>query len=102
MYVTISNAMEGEDPLVPKLTDREASGKRLVLGFDGGCSACGELARRIEERLAGRLEVRNLREPLVQEWRKKALGEDLPLAPTLFEVKRSGSSSGVDRLAVGG
>jgi len=79
--------MEGEDPLVPKLTDREASGKRLVLGFDGGCSACGELARRIEERLAGRLEVRNLREPLVQEWRKKALGEDLPLAPTLFEVR---------------
>lgn len=77
----------GEGPRMPKLTDREASGKRLVLGFDGGCSACGELARRIEERLAGRLEVCNLREPLIQEWCKKALGEDLPLTPTLFEVR---------------
>ena len=72
---------------MPKVTDREASGKKLVLGFDGGCSACGELARRIERRLAGRLEIRNLRDPLVQEWREKALGEDLPLAPTLFEVR---------------
>ncbi len=57
------------------------------MGFDGGYLACGELARRKEERLAGRLEVRNLREPLVREWRKKALGKDLPLAPTLFEVR---------------
>ncbi len=73
---------------MPKLTDREASGKRLVLGFDGGCSACGELARRIEERLAGRLEVLNFHEPSVEEWRQRALGEDAPLVPTLFEVSR--------------
>ncbi len=72
---------------MPKLTGKETPGKRLVLGFDGGCSACSELARRIEERLAGKLEVLSLREPEVEEWRKKALGEDAPLVPTLFEIR---------------
>ena len=71
---------------MPKLTGRQNIGRRLVLGFDGGCSACGELARRIEEQLAGRLEILNLHEPRVEEWRKKTLGEASPLAPTLFEV----------------
>ena len=79
----------------------EASARRLVLGFDGGCSACGELARRIEERLAGRLEVLNLREPRVEEWRRKALGEDAPLAPTLFEVRGGGDHQEVVRAWTG-
>jgi murein DD-endopeptidase MepM/ murein hydrolase activator NlpD len=72
---------------VPKLTGRQAPGKRLVLGFDGGCSACGELARRIGERLSGKLEILSLHDPQVEEWRKKTLGEEAPLIPTLFEVK---------------
>ena len=74
---------------MPKLTGRQTPGKRLVLSFDGGCSACSELARRIGERLAGRLEILSLREPQVEEWRKKTLGEDAPLVPTLFEVRGS-------------
>ena len=41
---------------MPKLTGRQTPGKRLVLGFDGWCSACSELARRIGKRLAGRLD----------------------------------------------
>lgn len=71
------------------LTGKHPSGKRLVLGYDGGCSACEELARRIEEQLTGRLEVRNLCDPRVEEWRKKTLGENAPLAPTLFEVRKN-------------
>jgi len=63
---------------MPEITSKQTSGKRLVLGFDGGCSACGELARRIEERLSGRLEVLSLHDPRVEEWRKRALGEGAP------------------------
>ncbi len=72
---------------MPELKGRQAPGKRLVLGFDGGCSACSELARRIGERLAGKIEVLSLHEPRVEEWREKTLGEDAPLVPTLFEVR---------------
>lgn len=75
----------GRDSRLPKPIGKEASGKRLVLGFDGGCSACGELARRIGE-TTSKLEVCSLHEPRVEEWRKKALGQDPPLVPTLFEV----------------
>ena len=75
---------------MPEVTGRRTTGARLVLGFDGGCSACSGLAQRIEDRLAGKLEVLSLREPRVEEWRKKTLGEDAPLVPTLFEVKESG------------
>lgn len=72
---------------MPEITGKQTSGKRLVLGYDGGCSACGELARRIEERLSGRLEVLSLHDPRVEEWRKRTLGEGAPLVPTLFEVR---------------
>jgi len=51
---------------MPQITGKQTSGKRLVLGFDGGCSACGMLARRIEERLAGKLEVLSLHDPRVE------------------------------------
>jgi hypothetical protein len=72
---------------MPEMTGKQTSGKRLVLGFDGGCSACGERARRIEARLTGRLEVLSLHDPRVEEWRKRTLGDDAPLVPTLFEVR---------------
>lgn len=75
---------------MPEVMGRQTSANRLVLGFDGGCSACSGLARRIEEQLAGKLEVLSLREPRLEEWRKKTLGEDAPLVPTLFEVRESG------------
>lgn len=66
---------------------REAHGaRRLVLGFDGGCTACSDLARRIEERVGDKLEVRSLHHPQVEHWRGQALGENAPWVPTLFEV----------------
>lgn len=61
--------------------------KRLVLGFDGGCGTCLELAKKIDEQVGDRLEVQNLRDPQLVGWRSQALGEDAPWAPTLFEVK---------------
>jgi hypothetical protein len=61
-------------------------GRRLVLGFDGGCATCSDLARRIKEASEGRLEVLSLHEPMVKKWRKKALGGNASSAPTLFEI----------------
>lgn len=61
--------------------------RKLVLGFDAGCLTCSDLARRIDERVGGKLEVRSLHDPLLEKWRKETLGEDAPLAPTLFEVR---------------
>jgi hypothetical protein len=60
--------------------------RKLVLGFDAGCLTCSELARRIEERVGGRIEVRSLNDPLMQHWRESALGEAAPWAPTLVEL----------------
>ncbi|BBL80425.1 hypothetical protein RxyAA322_22790 [Rubrobacter xylanophilus] len=61
-------------------------GRRLVLGYDGGCGACSALAQRIEEAVGERLEVRSLHDPQVEHWREQALGKDAPWAPTLIEV----------------
>ncbi|BBL80441.1 hypothetical protein RxyAA322_22950 [Rubrobacter xylanophilus] len=61
-------------------------GRRLVLGYDGGCGACSALAQRIEEAVGERLEVRSLYDPQVEHWREEALGKDAPWAPTLIEV----------------
>jgi hypothetical protein len=47
------------------------------------------MVERIKERVGDKLEVMSLRDPQVQEWREKALGQDAPWAPTLFEVNGS-------------
>lgn len=60
--------------------------RRLVLGFDAGCGMCSDLASRIAERVGDKLEVRSLYHPEIEHWRKQALREDAPWAPTLFEV----------------
>lgn len=62
-------------------------GRRLVLGFDAGCTTCGDVARRIEAEVGEKLEVRPLHDPQMAHWREEALGEDAPWAPTLVEVK---------------
>ncbi|WP_273886508.1 hypothetical protein [Rubrobacter naiadicus] len=61
--------------------------RHLILGFDAGCMTCSELAHSIEEAAGGRLEVRSLHDPQVEHWRKQALGENAPWAPTLIEVR---------------
>ncbi len=65
------------------------SGRKLVLGFDAGCMTCSELARRIEERVEDRIEIRSLNDPQMEHWRRQVFGEDAPWAPTLIEVKGS-------------
>ncbi len=61
--------------------------RHLILGFDAGCMTCSDLAHSIEEAAGGRLEVRSLHDPQVEHWRKQALGENAPWAPTLIEVR---------------
>lgn len=62
-------------------------GRRLVLGFDGGCFTCSGLAKEIEKLSEGRLEVLSLRDPQMEQWRNKALGANASWAPTLIEIK---------------
>lgn len=65
---------------------RNGGRRRLVLGFDAGCMTCSESARKVEERVGDRLEVRSLHEPQVEHWRNQALGVDAPWVPTLIEI----------------
>lgn len=70
-----------------KRVDKESpNATRLVLGFDGGCLSCSMLAEHIKEQVGDKLEIKSLRDPQVQGWRKETLGEDAPWAPTLVEV----------------
>src|SRR5918994_1677836 len=62
-------------------------GRRLVLGFDAGCMTCSRLAERIEDRVGDRIEIRSLNDPAMAHWRREALGENAPWAPTLVEVE---------------
>lgn len=67
--------------------NRSSNARRLVLGLDAGRSTCSSLAARLEKRVGEKLDVRNLRDLDVREWREQALGEDDEWAPTLFEVE---------------
>jgi hypothetical protein len=69
---------------------RPGAERRLVLGFDAGCMTCSDLARRIEEMVSDKLEVRSLHDPQMAHWRKQAMGEEAPWAPTLVEVEPDG------------
>ena len=68
---------------------RNGDGRRLVLGFDARCMTCNGLAQRIEEAVGDRLEIRSLNDPMMRQWRRQALGENAPWAPTLIEVNGS-------------
>ena len=70
-------------------TNIQASGRRLVLGFDAGCMTCSDLAQRIEEAVGGKLEIRSLSDPMMEHWRREVFGEDALRAPTLVEVNGS-------------
>ena len=68
-------------------TNNQTTGARkLVLGFDAGCTTCSDLARQIEQRVGDKLEVRSLYDPQVEHWRRQVLGEDAPWTPTLIEI----------------
>ena len=61
--------------------------RRLILGFDAGCASCSDLARRVEETVGNKLEMLSLHNPQVEQWRRQALGENAPWAPTLIEIE---------------
>jgi len=70
-----------------KEKNNQLGGRRLMLGFDAGCMTCSGLAKRIEETVGDKLQVRNLHDPHMEHWREQALGENAPWAPTLVEVR---------------
>ena len=68
-------------------TNNQTSGaRRLVLGFDAGCTTCSGLAKKIRDAVGDRLEIRSLNDPMMQHWRNEVFGDDAPWAPTLVEV----------------
>jgi hypothetical protein len=67
--------------------------KRLVLGFDAGCTACVDLAARVGELVGEKVDIRDLSEPRVEHLRKQALGKDAPWTPTLIEISPDGAKA---------
>lgn len=59
----------------------------LFLGFDASCGECSRIARRITEGSGERVQVMSLRSEAMQEWRRGALGDNPPWAPTLVVEK---------------
>ena len=57
-----------------------------VLGFDADCSFCKEVAEEIRDRFGEHLELRDLRESEMTEWRREALGENPAWTPVLVKV----------------
>jgi hypothetical protein len=67
----------------------------LVLAFDADCHRCRAVAAAVRGRAPG-LEVLPLRDYRVAAWRREALGDDPPHAPTLLAV--TAAPDGTDRV----
>ena len=67
----------------------------LVLAVDADCRRCRAVAAAVRERAPG-LEVLPLRDYRVAAWRREALGDDPPHAPTLLAV--TAAADGTDRV----
>jgi hypothetical protein len=67
----------------------------LVLAFDADCGRCRAVAAAVRARAPG-LEVLPLRDYRVAAWRREALGDDPPHAPTLLAV--TAAPDGTDRV----
>lgn len=68
-------------------TTPEVRRRRLVLGYDAGCMTCSSIAKRVRKEVGDALEILSLRDPQVEYWRRRALGENAPWAPTLIETQ---------------
>ncbi len=72
------------------LQTNHSGNERWILGFDGGCTMCNDLPGRIDVISQGTLTVRNLRDPELGRWRRKAFGESTPWEPALFLITEDG------------
>ncbi|MBB6122252.1 bacteriocin fulvocin C-related protein [Nocardiopsis algeriensis] len=59
---------------------------RWVLAFDASCERCRAVSAVVEDACADRIELLPLLHPEVERWRRDALGEHAPWAPTLIRV----------------
>lgn len=67
--------------------NREDRETRWVLGFDGGCCACSDIAKQIVDLSRGRMSAASLRSCMLLKWREQTLGADAPWLSTLFAVE---------------
>ncbi|GIH74592.1 bacteriocin fulvocin C-related protein [Planobispora longispora] len=65
---------------------KENSKSQWILAFDASCGQCRGLADKVKKFSGNRLGIIPLTHPNVVTWRKQALGEDAPYAPTLIRV----------------
>jgi hypothetical protein len=77
------------------VTRRRGVPDGLVLAFDADCHRCRAVAAAVRARAPG-LEVLPLRDYRVAAWRREALGDDPPHAPTLLAV--GAAPDGTDRV----
>jgi hypothetical protein len=75
---------------------RSSDRDRWILAFDGSCCRCRSVADRVEETGNGKLDVMPLTHSEVEDWRKRALGDDAPFVPTLIRVRTTASAAGED------
>ncbi|MEU2789947.1 bacteriocin fulvocin C-related protein [Streptomyces sp. NPDC007100] len=61
--------------------------ERWILAFDASCETCQVVSEAVVRACAGKLEVLPLNHPDVREWRRRALGETAPWAPTLLRTQ---------------
>lgn len=64
-------------------------GEGWYLAYDAGCTRCNSIQQIVEKEANGKLTCIGLRDPIVESWRREALGSNAPWAPTLIHVSDS-------------
>lgn len=70
--------------------DKTKPEPQWIMAFDASCASCRTVAATVEEACGGKLEVKPLRSPQIEAWRREALGDDAPWEPTLLRVGDGG------------
>ncbi|CAM3558143.1 hypothetical protein NOGI109294_02395 [Nocardiopsis gilva] len=63
---------------------------KIKLGYDADCLSCSTIAGQLVQVVGEEIEIVPLRSVRMQEWRREALGEDAPWAPTLVRLGEKG------------
>lgn len=63
-----------------------AASARWMIAYDATCGTCRRISLAVRQASANKLDVVPLDRPAVQDWRRQALGDDAPWAPTLLRI----------------
>jgi hypothetical protein len=67
------------------------SSTRWILAFNASCGTCRAISERVAQACDRKLEVLPLTDAKVEQWRKQALGQEAPWAPTLLKIASQGT-----------